>query len=69
MKGQGVAMEIRRLRPQAPIILLTEAVDVPEPALNLVDGVVDKNRLATQLLPTIAYLYGCGRIPAPFYDA
>jgi hypothetical protein len=44
-------------------------VDVPEPTLNLFDGVIAKNRLATQLLPTIAYLYGSGRIPPPFYDA
>src|SRR5579864_3507897 len=29
MNGQEVAIEMRRLRPQAPIILLTGAVDVP----------------------------------------
>jgi CheY-like chemotaxis protein len=69
MNGQEVAMEMRRLRPHAPIILLTEVVDVPEPALNLVDALVAKNRLASQLLPTIAYLHGGGRIPAPSYDA
>ena len=31
MNGQQVAMEMRRLRPLAPIILLTEGQDVPEP--------------------------------------
>src|SRR5271169_2352154 len=30
MNGQEVAIEMRRLRPLAPIILLSEAVDVPE---------------------------------------
>jgi CheY-like chemotaxis protein len=69
MNGQQVALEMRRLRPQAPIILLTEGQAVPEPALNLVDALVAKDRLASQLLPTIAHLYGCGRIPAPSCDA
>jgi len=69
MNGQAVAMEIRRLRPHAPIILLTEGQGVPERALSLVDALVAKDRLASQLLPTIAQLYGCGRIPPPSYDA
>jgi CheY-like chemotaxis protein len=68
MNGQQVAMEMRRIRPQAPIILLTGAVDVPERTLNLVDALVAKHRLTSQLLPTIAYLQGCARIP-PRYDA
>jgi CheY-like chemotaxis protein len=69
MNGQAVAMEMRRLRPQAPIILLTEGPGVPEPALDLVDAMVAKDRLASQLLPTIAYLHDCGRIPPRYYDA
>ena len=69
MNGQAVAMEMRRLRPQAPIILLTQGPGVPEPALNLVDTLVAKDRLASQLLPTIAYLHDCGRIPPPYSDA
>ncbi len=69
MNGQAVAMEMRRLRPQAPIILLTEGPGVPEPALDLVDAMVAKDRLASQLLPTIAYLHECGGIPSPYYDA
>ena len=54
MNGQEVAMEMRRLRPQTPIILLTGAVDVPQQALKRVDALVTKNRLASQLLPAIA---------------
>jgi CheY-like chemotaxis protein len=67
--GYEVAMELRRLRPQAPIILLTEGQGVPEPALSLADALVAKDRLASQLLPTIAYLQGDGRISPSSYDA
>jgi CheY-like chemotaxis protein len=69
MNGQQVAMEMRRLRPQAPIILLTEGLGVPQQTLNLVDALVAKDRLASQLLPTIAQLHRCGSIPPPLYDA
>jgi len=69
MNGQQVAIEMRRLRPQAPIILLTEGLGVPEQTLNLVDALVAKDRLASQLLPAIAYLHGYGSIPPPLYDA
>ncbi len=69
MNGQEVAIEMRRLRPQAPIILLTGAVDVPEQALQQVDAFISKDRLASQLLPAIAQLYGCACLPAHSYDA
>jgi len=69
MNGQEIAMELRRLRPQAPIILLTEGHGVPEPALSLADALVARDRLASQLLPTIAYLQGRERISPSSYDA
>lgn len=69
MNGEEVAMEMRRLRPHAPIILLTEGLGVPERSLSLVDALVAKERLASQLLPTIAHLAGCGRIPPHSFDA
>jgi len=69
VNGQELAVEMRRLRPLAPIILLTGAVNVPERALNLVDALVIKDRLASQLLPTIAQLRGCGSISPTSYDA
>ena len=69
MNGQEVAIELRRLRPQAPIILLTEGLGVPEKALHLVDALIAKDRLASQLLPTIAHLYGRARVELPSYDA
>ena len=63
MNGQEVAIEMRRLRPQAPIIMLSTAADIPEQAFKSVDAFVAKDRLASQLLPTIAQLHGCGSLP------
>ena len=59
MNGHEVALKMRRLRPQAPIIMLSGAVDVPEQALKCVDAFVAKDRLASELLPAIAQLQGC----------
>ena len=69
MNGHEVAIEMRRLRPQAPIIMLSGEVDVPEQALKWVDAFVAKDRLASQLLPAIAQLQGGGSTPPPSYDA
>ena len=66
MNGQEVAMEMRRLRPQAPIIMLSGAVDVPEQALKCVDAFIAKDRLASQLLPAITQLHGCDCLPPQF---
>ncbi len=67
MNGQEVAREIRRLKPLAPIIMLSAAVDVPEQALRLVDAFIAKDSLASQLLPAIAQLHSCESMPP--YDA
>ena len=69
MNGQEVAIELRRLRPQASIIMLSGAKDIPEQALKSADAFIPKNRLATQLLPAIAYLHGSGQISPPSFDA
>ena len=69
MNGQQVAVEMRRLRPQAPIIMLSGSVDIPEQALQWVDAFVAKDRLASQLLPTIAQLHGRGLTPPVSYSA
>jgi len=68
MNGQEVATAMRRLKPLAPIILLTGAVDVPKQTLKLVDVFIAKDRLASQLLPAIAQLHGCGSTSSPSYD-
>jgi CheY-like chemotaxis protein len=69
MNGRELATEMRRLSPLTPIILLTGTEDVPEHTLNLVDAIVVKDRLASQLLPTIALLHGWGPSPPPSYEA
>jgi CheY-like chemotaxis protein len=69
MNGQEFAIEMRQLRPGAPIILLSAAQDVPEQALNLVDAFIAKDRLASQLLPVIAELQGRRSDPPSSYDA
>ena len=56
MNGHEVAIRMKQLRPQAPIIMLSGAVDVPEQALKFVDAFIAKDRLASQLLPVIAQL-------------
>ena len=69
MNGQQVAIEMKRLRPQAPIIMLSGAVNVPEQALKWVDALIAKDRLVSQLLPAITQLRGCGSPPPPSYHA
>lgn len=69
MNGQQVAIEMRRLNPLAPIIMLSATVDVPEQVLRQVDAFIAKDRLASQLLPAIAQLHGCGWVPPPPYNA
>jgi len=69
MNGGEVANEMRRLRPQAPIIMLSGEVDVPEQALKWVDAFIAKDRMASQLLPMIKQLHGGGSTSAMSYDA
>ncbi|MFY9912144.1 MAG: response regulator [Candidatus Sulfotelmatobacter sp.] len=68
MNGQELAVEMRRLRPRSPIILLTGAVNVPQKTLNAVDAFITKDRLASELLPTITQLHGCGPTLPPLYE-
>ena len=72
MNGPEVAIEIKRLRPHVPVIMLSGAVDIPEKDLKVVDAFVAKDRLGSQLLPVIAELHkGGGSLPSlrlPLYD-
>ena len=63
MNGQEVAMKLTRFMPEAPIIMLSVAIDVAEQVLNLVNVFLAKDSLATQLLPMIAQLHRCGSTP------
>ena len=65
MNGQDVAIEMRRLRPGAPIIMLSGAANIPERALQAVDAFVAKDHLASQLLAAIAQLQECHGFPLP----
>jgi CheY-like chemotaxis protein len=69
MNGHEVAIAMRRVRPQAPIIMLSGAVDVPEQALKWVDAFVAKDRLASQLLPAITQLRRSEGLPPHSYNA
>jgi CheY-like chemotaxis protein len=60
MNGPEVAIEIKRLRPRAPVIMLSGAIDIPEKDLKVVDAFVVKDRLGSQLLPVIAELHKGG---------
>jgi CheY-like chemotaxis protein len=69
MNGQEFAIEMRRLRPQAPIVMLSAAADIPEQALKLVDAFVAKAHLASLLLPALELLHKCDSLPGSAYDA
>jgi CheY-like chemotaxis protein len=57
MNGSEVAVEIKRVRPDLAVILLSGS-DVPMHVLALVDAFVPKLEASRQLLPTIAELCG-----------
>ena len=44
MNGQELAIRMRRLRPQAPIVMLSAAVDVPKQVLKLVAAFVSRDQ-------------------------
>ena len=62
MSGPEIASEIRRIRPQLTIILLSGS-DVPTHVLPLFDAFVPKLEANRELLPVIAEL--CSRPPGP----
>jgi CheY-like chemotaxis protein len=53
MNGLEVATEIKRLKPQIPIVMVSSDDAIPEPALNVVDAFVSKNEAPRRLLPVI----------------
>jgi two-component system response regulator ArlR len=62
MNGCDVACEIKRVRPERPVILLSGS-DVPTYALALVDAFILKPEASRELLPTIAALCSGIRYP------
>jgi CheY-like chemotaxis protein len=66
MNGHEVAIEIKRLKPQIPIVLFSSDDAIPEPALNVVDAFVSKNEAFHRLLPVITRI--CGESPCGFQE-
>jgi CheY-like chemotaxis protein len=64
MNGHEVAIEIKRLTPQVPIIMLSSDEEIPADALRAVDAFVSKNDAPARLLPVITRV--CGEIPSEF---
>ncbi len=66
MNGHEVAIEIKRLNPQIPIVMVSSDDAIPEPALNAVDAFVSKNEAPHRLLPVITRI--CGENPSGFQE-
>lgn len=58
MNGQVVATEMKRLRPQIPIIMFTSDDEIREHALKVVDAFVSKDDAPRRLLPVITRICG-----------
>jgi CheY-like chemotaxis protein len=59
MNGHDLAYEIRRLRPETPVVMVSGS-EIPEETRRLVDAVVPKDEAKRELLPTVARL--CDRV-------
>jgi CheY-like chemotaxis protein len=53
LDGGIVAAAIKKVKPQLPIVMLAEYMDIPVTALNSVDAVVAKSDMANSLLETL----------------
>lgn len=60
MDGLEVAAEIRRIRPQVPIIMVSSDAEIPEQALQAVDAFISKDEAPRRLLPMINSICGEG---------
>jgi CheY-like chemotaxis protein len=55
MNGHQLASELRRLRPDTPVLMLSGS-EIPEETRQLVDAVVPKTDAPRELLPTVTRL-------------
>ena len=58
MNGHEVATEIKRLRPQLPIVMVSSDEWIPAHTLNIVDAFVFKNDAYSCLVPAITRICG-----------
>ena len=56
MNGHDLAYEIRRLRPDTLVVMVSGS-EIPEETRSLVDAVVPKDEANRELLPTVARLW------------
>jgi len=61
MNGHDLACEIRRLRPDTPVVMVSGG-EIPPETRRLVDAVVSKDEAARELLPTVSRV--CERLSA-----
>lgn len=62
MNGHEVAAEIKRLRPQVPIVMVSSDEEIPEDVFKVVDAFVSKDEASRRLLPVINQI--CGEDPS-----
>lgn len=53
MNGHEVAAEIKRLKPQLPIVMVSSDDEIPESALSVIDAFVSKDDAPTRLVPVV----------------
>ena len=58
MNGLEFATEVKRLKPQMPIVMFFSDDAIPKAALNVVDAFVSKNEAPRRLLPVITRICG-----------
>ena len=58
MNGHELATEIKRLRPEVPIVMVSSDDEIAEYALKVVDAFVSKNEAPSRLLPVITRICG-----------
>ena len=58
MNGHELATEIKRLRPDIPIVMVSSDDAIPEHALSVVDAFVSKDEAPRLLLPVITRICG-----------
>jgi DNA-binding NtrC family response regulator len=61
MNGHELATEIKRLRPEIPVVMVSSDEEIPEHILKVVDAFVSKNEAPSRLLPVITRF--CGERP------
>jgi DNA-binding NtrC family response regulator len=66
MNGLEFATEVKRLKPQMPIVMFSSDDAIPKAALNVVDVFVSKNEAPHCLLPVITRI--CGENPSGFRE-